>query len=141
MGGITRWLETHEVQRFADEVPPPPPPKMKSEGGLTGTVLETLRLYRLGHSAEKIVALRGLVISTIHSHLAQAIQQAELKADPRDYFTAEEEDELRAAAAEHGLESLSKLKEALGNRYDYPSLHYFRAFETRSARPIQSSNL
>ncbi len=131
MGAITRWLETHEAQTFADEAPPPPPPKMKSEGGLTGTVLETLRLHRLGHSAEKIVSLRGFDISTIHGHLAQAIQQGELKADPRDYFTAEEEDELRAAVAEHGMESLGKLREALGNRYDYPVLHYFRAFETR----------
>jgi len=131
MGAITQWLGTHEAQTFAEESPPPPPPKMKSEGGLTGTVLETLRLHRQGHSAEKIASLRSLVISTIHNHLAQAIQQGELKADPRDYFNTEEERELRAAAAEHGMESLGKLKEALGNRYDYPVLHYFRAFETR----------
>ncbi len=130
MGAITQWLGTHEEQIFAEEAPPPPP-KMKSEGGLTGTVLETLRLHRQGHSAEKIVSLRGFAISTIHGHLAMAIQLGELKADPRDYFTDEEEDELRAAAAEHGMESLGKLKEALGNRYDYPVLHYFRAFETR----------
>jgi ATP-dependent DNA helicase RecQ len=131
MGAISQWLETHEVQSFAEEAPPPPPPKMKSEDGLTGTVLESLRLHRQGHSVEKIATLRGFAVSTIHNHLAQAIQQGELKADPRDYFTAEEENELRAAAAEHGMESLGKLKEALGNRYDYPVLHYFRAFETR----------
>jgi hypothetical protein len=40
---------------------------------------------------------------------------------------------MREAAAEHGLESLGKLKEALNNRFDYPTLHYFRAFETRGA--------
>ncbi len=131
MGAITQWLGTHEAQMFAEEAPPPPPPRMKSEDGLTGTVLETLRLHRQGNSAEKIVSLRGFALSTIHGHLAQAIQLGELKADPRDYFTAAEEDELRAAAAEHGMESLGKLKEALGNRYDYPVLHYFRAFETR----------
>ncbi|MDI1313459.1 ATP-dependent DNA helicase RecQ, partial [Prosthecobacter sp.] len=131
MGAITQWLEVHEAQRFAEEAPPPPPPKMKSEGGLTGTVLETLRLHRQEHSAEKIAALRGLVIGTIHSHLAQGIQQGEVKADPRDYYSVEEEEELRAAAAEHGVESLGKLKEALSNRYEYPVLHYFRAFETR----------
>lgn len=131
MGAINQWLETHEAQTFAEEAPPPPPPKMKSEGGLTGTVLETLRLHRLGHSAEKIASLRSLAASTIHSHLAQGIQQGELKADARDYFTAAEEDELRVAAAEHGMESLGKLREALGNRYDYPVLHYFRAFETK----------
>ncbi len=131
MGAIRQWLEMHEAQTFAAEAPPPPPPKMKSEDGLTGTVLETLRLQRQGHSAEKIAALRSLAIGTIHNHLSQGIQQGELKADPRDYFTAEEEAELRAAATEHGMESLGKLREALGNRYDYPVLHYFRAFETR----------
>ena len=134
MGVITQWLETHEMQTFAEEAPPPPPPKMKSEDGLTGTVLESLRLHRQGHSAEKIAALRSLANSTIHGHLAQAIQQGELKANPRDYFTVEEEAEIRAAAAEHGLESLGKLKEALDNRYDYPVLHYFRAFETRKTQ-------
>jgi ATP-dependent DNA helicase RecQ len=131
MGAIKQWLETHEAQTFAEEAPPPPPPRMKSEDGLTGTVLETLRLHRQGHDAEKIASLRSLAIGTIHNHLSQGIQQGELKADLRDYFTAEEEAELRAAAAEHGMESLGKLKEALGNRYDYPMLHYFRAFETR----------
>ncbi|WP_395743884.1 DNA helicase RecQ [Prosthecobacter sp.] len=131
MGVISQWLEGHEMLKFAAEAAPPPPPKMKSEDGLTGTVLETLRLQRQGHSAEKIAALRGLVVSTIHSHIAQGIQRGEVKADPRDYYSAEEEAELRAAAAEHGMESLGKLREALGNRYEYPVLHYFRAFETR----------
>ncbi|WP_395740458.1 DNA helicase RecQ [Prosthecobacter sp.] len=131
IGAITQWLETHEAQTFAKEAAPPPPPKMKIEEGLTGTVLETLRLQRQGHSAEKIAELRGLAISTIHNHLAQAIQAGELKADPRDYYNAEEEAEMQAAASEHGIESLGKLKETLGNRYDYPVLHYFRAFETR----------
>jgi hypothetical protein len=70
-------------------------------------------------------------VGTIHSHLAQAIHHGELQADARDYFTEDQEGELRAAAAEHGLESLGKLKEALGNRVDYTVLHYFRAFALR----------
>ena len=90
-----------------------------------------MRLHRQGHSAEKIASLRGFVISTIHNHLSEAIQHRELDADPRDYFSSEAVTELRAAVAEHGLESLGKLKEALGNRYDYPLLNYFRAFELR----------
>lgn len=128
MGAITTWLETHEARRFAEEALPPPP-KMKSDDGLSGTALETLRLFRQGHSAEQIATQRSLVTSTIHSHLAQAIRCGELKADPRDYYSAEEEAEMRAAAAEHGLESLGKLKEALDHRYEYPLLNYFRAFE------------
>ncbi len=132
MRAITGWLATHERQVFEDEPPPPPPsPKMKGEEGLSGTARETLRLYSQGHSVEQVASLRGFVTSTIHSHLAQAIRHGEWSASPRDYFTEEDEKEMRAAAAEHGLESLGKLKEALGNRYDYPVLHYFRAFEQR----------
>ncbi len=130
MQAISDWLTTHDAQIFA-EPSSSPPPKMKSEGGLSGTVLETLRLHRQGHDPEKIASLRGLVISTIHSHLAQAIQHGELAANPRDYYSAAQEAEMRTATAEHGLESLGKLKEALGDRIDYPTLHYFRAFETR----------
>jgi len=131
MEAITHWLETHTAQRFADEAPPPPPPKMKVAEGLNATALETLRLHRQGHSPEKIASLRSLVISTIHNHLAQAIQHGQLQANPRDHYSAEAEAEIRATVAEHGLESLGKLKEALGSRYDYPVLHYFRAFAQR----------
>ena len=131
MTAITTWLASQERQTFATEAPPPPAPKMKTEDGINGTSLETLRLHRQGLSPERIAAQRSLVISTVHSHLAQAIQQGELKAELHDYFTPEQIAELRAAAAEHGLESLSKLKAALADQYDYPSLHYFRAFETR----------
>jgi hypothetical protein len=130
-----QWLDTHERQTFAAEASPPPAPVMKTETGAKGTALETLRLHRQGLSVEQIATQRGLVTSTIHNHLAQAIQHGELQADPRDYYTAEQEAELRAAAAEHGFESLGKLKEALGNRYDYPTLHYFRAFELRRFDP------
>ena len=132
MAEIENWLQQHERHLFADEAPPPPPPKMKAETALGGTALETLRLFRQGLSPETIASQRNLVISTIHSHLAQVITSGDLQADPRDYFSAEDEQTLRQAAAEHGLESLGKLREALGNQFDYPTLHYFRAFEMRS---------
>jgi ATP-dependent DNA helicase RecQ len=133
MAEIKAWLAGHERQTFATEAPPPPAPKMKSESGANGTALETLRLYRQGLSPGKIAALRNLVVSTIHNHLAQAIASGALQANPRDYFSVEDEQLMREAAAEHGLESLGKLKEALNNHFDYPTLHYFRAFETRGA--------
>ena len=131
MDEIRTWLGSHEKILFEDAPPPPPPPKMKSEGGITATALETLRLHRQGIAVEQIAAQRNLVLNTIHSHLAQAITTGDLKAEMRDYFTDEEEQILRQAAEAHGLESLSKLKEALGDRFDYPTLHYFRAFMTR----------
>ncbi len=132
MGAIAAWLEEHERQVFADEAPLPAP-KMKSESGAGSTALETLRLLRQGLSAEQIAAQRGLVISTIHSHLAQAIVSGDLPADPRDYYSAEDEQQLRQAAEEHGLASLGKLRAVLGDRFDYLTLHYCRAFETRKS--------
>ena len=131
MAEIRSWLGSHEKILFEDAPPTPPPPKMKSEGGITATALETLRLHSQGISVEQIAAQRNLVLSTIHSHLAQAITTGDLKAEMRDYFTDEEEQILRQASDAHGLESLSRLKEALGDRFDYPPLHYFRAFMTR----------
>ena len=132
MQEITAWLAEHTPQTFAEEATPPPAPKMKSESGANGTALETLRLYRQGLSPEKIAAQRSLAASTIHSHLAQSIASGGLQADPRDYYSVEDEQTMRQAADEHGFESLGKLKEALANRYDYPTLHYFRAFEMRA---------
>ena len=131
MEAIGAWIAAHEKLTFEDAPPPPPAPKMKSEGGITGTALETLRLYRQGLSVDQIATQRSLVLSTIHSHIAQAISTGELKAEMRDYFTEEDEQILRQAAESNSLESLSKLKEVLGDRFDYPTLHYFRAFMSR----------
>ncbi|HEY1048357.1 MAG TPA: DNA helicase RecQ [Prosthecobacter sp.] len=131
MAEIKAWLAGHPRQTFAAEAPPPPAPKMKSESGPNGTALETLRLFRQGLSPERIATQRSLTVSTVHNHLSQAIAGGVLQADPRDYYSAEDAQMMRQAVAEHGLESLGKLKEALNNRFDYPTLHYFRAFETR----------
>ena len=126
---IKDWLKDHEPQTFRSDPPPPPPtPKMKVESGASPTAMETLQLHKQGLSVEKIAAQRGLALNTIHSHLAQAITIGKFNADPRDYFSAEEEALLQQAANEHGLESLGKLREALENRFDYPTLHYFKAF-------------
>jgi len=132
MAEITTWLRDHERLAFAEETPRPPAPKMKVEGGINGTALETLRLARQGKTAEEIARLRGLVVGTIHSHLAQAIATGDLPADPRDYYSAEDEQAMREAADEHGFSSLGKLREVLGNRFEYSTLHYFRAFEQRA---------
>ena len=130
LSAIEAWLKDHEPQSFRNEAPPPPPPKMKT-AGTTGTALESIRLFQQGMSPEKIAQQRGLATSTIHSHLAQGIQSKQLDADPRDFYSAEDEALLRKAAEEHGFESLSVLRDALQQRFDYPTLHYFRAFQLR----------
>jgi ATP-dependent DNA helicase RecQ len=131
MAEIRAWLSAHERQVFAELAAPPAPPKAKKQAAESGTALETLGLYRQGLSPDEIAVQRGLVASTIHSHLAQSIASGALEADPRDYYSAEDEQLLRQAVAEHGLGSLARLKEAVDHRLDYIALHYFRAFENR----------
>ncbi|MCP5560506.1 MAG: DNA helicase RecQ [Verrucomicrobiaceae bacterium] len=131
VSSIKEWLKDHEPQAFSSETPAPPTPKMKTNG-TSNTALESVRLFQQGMSAEKIAEQRGLAASTVHNHLAQAIQNKLLPAEPRDFYSAEDEAMLRKAADEHGMESLSVLREALQQRFDYPTLHYFRAFQLRS---------
>jgi len=134
MEEIKTWLTVHAPQSFAEEAPPPPAPKMKSESGVNSSALETLRLFTAGKSVEQIATLRSMSRGTISQHLALAIVNGMLQADPRDFFTAEEEALIQqaAAAAEHGHERLGPLHEALGGRITYDKLHMFRAFAQRS---------
>ncbi len=131
MSVITQWLETHELQTFPDEAPPPPPPKMKSDSGPNASALESIRLFTDGKSVQQIADQRNMSRGTIAQHLAQGIASGALQADPRSFYTAEEEAEIRAAAAKHGHERLGPLHEALGGRITDDKLHAFRAFEQR----------
>jgi len=90
------------------------------------TVQETLRCFRLGHSVEEIAKERGLVTSTIYSHLEQAIQAGEA-VDINQLLTPVHQTRIAAAFAKTGLENLTGAKELLGNLYDYGQLRLFRA--------------
>ena len=109
---------------------------MKSESGVNSSALETLRLFTSGKSVEQIATLRSMSRGTISQHLAQAIVTGMLQADPRDYYTVEEEALMQqaAAASEHGHERLGPLHEALGGHITYDKLHVFRAFAQRNAK-------
>jgi ATP-dependent DNA helicase RecQ len=129
---IATWLATHEPLPFPqDEAPPKPAPKMKSEGALNASALETLRILRTGKTILEIAALRDLSRGTIATHLALAIVSGEFKADPRDFYSIKEERLIDQAAAEQGYERLGPLHEALGGQVTYDKLHTYRAFKQR----------
>jgi len=133
---IASWLAGHEPLPFPpDDTPPKPAPKMKSEGVLNASVLETLRLFRSGKSPQEIVALRDLSASTIAQHFASAIVSRELQAEPLEFYSAEEAQLIDQAAAEHGYERLAPLHEALGGSITYDKLHLYRAFKQRDQIP------
>jgi len=130
---IANWLTGHEPQPFPrDDPPPKAAPKMKSEGALNASVLETLRLFHSGKIPQEIAILRALSPSTVAQHFSSAIISGDLKAEPRDFYSSEDEILIDQAAAEHGFDRLAPLHEALGGRIPYDTLHFYRAFRQRT---------
>ena len=130
---IRDWLEQHERQTFGAVVAPPPAPKMKSEGGINASALESLRLFKEGKSVAEAAKLRAMSAGTISQHLAMAISTGSLQVDPRDFYSEEEERRMNEMAAELGFERLGPLHEALGGGITYDKLHIFRALKQRKA--------
>ena len=133
---IASWLETHQRQEFgpAVEAPKPAAPRpMKSENGLNATTSESLRLYQEGNSIPAIAAMRNITEGTVCGHLAQAVTMGLLDLSPRDFYSEAEEAQIAAAVAEHGLETLGALHQALNGEITYAKLHFFRAFAKRAA--------
>ncbi len=126
---IKTWLATHEALAFSEiEAVPKPAPKMKSEGALGPSHLETLRLFRSGKSIEEIVKLRSLSPGTISGHLAAAIACGELEADPRDYYGPAEEKRIEEVIALQGFDGIGALHAALDGEIDYLPLRFYLAF-------------
>jgi ATP-dependent DNA helicase RecQ len=130
-GAIQSWLATNPRGEF--DPPPAPKPTLAAREETPSTVLESAALFAKLRDLEEVAARRGLKVTTVNQHLATAIERGELEADPRDFYSAEAEAELREGAEAHGLTALSPLHAALGGRYRYETLHIFRAFERRAA--------
>ena len=133
---IASYLQHNARQIFADDsfVPAPRPRATR----LTDTQRDTLQRFRNGLSIRQISQARDLVESTIQGHLAAVIEAGE-ELDVSGLLTAEEHREITTALAKHGVMSLGKIREALGNRFDYGKLHISRALYQRAAG-AQSSN-
>jgi ATP-dependent DNA helicase RecQ len=98
---------------------------------MNGSALESLRAFQSGKSVGEVAKAREMSTGTVAQHLAMAIGSGDLKAEPRDFYTEEEERLIDAAAAEHGFERLGPLHEALGGAVTYDKLHVYRAFKQR----------
>jgi ATP-dependent DNA helicase RecQ len=126
---IAAWIETHPQQTFAAiRSSAEPVRKMKSDNELGGTALATLHSFKSGSKIAQIAKERGLATSTVESHLAKAIEAGE-KLDPRAFYTAAEEVEIRAAFEGHEGLALKPVFEKLGERIGYGTLKLFQAFE------------
>ncbi len=133
---VASHLAANPRQIFADDSFAPDVSKDQPEQRkkLSNTARETLNKFVSGASLASIARARELSESTICSHLASAIIAGE-NVDTTSLLNAAEFQQMGAAFAKHGAESLAVIKEALGNKFDYPQLHIGRAlFESQRSR-------
>lgn len=131
MEHIADFLQTHERRSFAPLASSTPPPKAPKPA-INATAQLSLELWRAGKTVDEIAVERGLSPVTIEGHLGQAIANGE-DIDPRVFYTAEEEEEIRAALDGYTDLALKPVFDHLQGRISYGKLHVFRAFEARMA--------
>jgi len=94
----------------------------KLDNRLSPTVNQTLALHLAGRAPDDIAAERGLDVSTVYTHLAEAIEAGVIVSGDVLALDEAEIDEIHAAFEQHGTLETGKLgpaHAALGGRYPY----------------------
>ena len=131
LGEIAGHLQSNPRQIFADDTfegPRAAPPRRSK---LTGTVFETLKMFRAGQSVEAIAGSRALNAGTILGHLAAAVEAGEA-IDVRQFIDESGRAEVESALARHPGIALSPVFQALGGRYEYGIIRLVRAVLMRA---------
>jgi ATP-dependent DNA helicase RecQ len=122
---IAQHLGTSPRQDFPADTRRAPKP-------LGDTEHDTLRRFRRGQSIEQIARERELKESTVMGHLGLAADHGEA-IDLARFVSREAEAELAAAFERSGWANLTRARELLGERYDYPVLRIYRAARRQPA--------
>ena len=125
---IAAHLQSHPRQMFAEEFIAPVP---RARPRLNDTTHDTLARFRAGLEVPAIARARDMAASTIYSHLANAIEAGE-DVDTSTLLTTAEHAQIAPVFVKLGVVSLSRVMEALGNKFDYGKLHISRALYLRS---------
>jgi len=104
---------------------------------LGDTHRETLRRFRAGTPANHIAEQRGLALSTVMGHLAEAAEAGE-EIDLGAFLTEDDEREIEAVIAEIGLQNIAGVRDRLAGRYGYGLLRMYRAVRHGRAEPLMT---
>ncbi len=134
IAAVSGWLDGgNEKQEFPPLDLPAPAPRVPAKpAGANGTAAITCEMFEAGKSPAEIAAERGLVVSTIENHIAQAVE-AGRGYDPRRFYTEAEESQMRAAFNGYDDVALKPVFDHLEGRISYGKLRIFRAFHDRAA--------
>jgi ATP-dependent DNA helicase RecQ len=106
-----------------------------SKGALGKTVRDSVRLFQSGKDVATIAKARGIVPTTVETHLVQAME-AGVAIDIDRVLEPERRRRIEAVMQEHGSEVLGPVKEALGEDYSYGELRFVRAALRRAASQV-----
>jgi len=100
--------------------------KQKKETKPKGaTYQETLKLFKEGLSPAEIAKERNYVESTIYKHLSELIKKKELSID--EVLGKEQLEKLHGIKADNPEETLSEVKERVGDEFSWEELRIFRS--------------
>lgn len=107
--------------------------------GKGGTYRDTLALHKQGKSMEEIASIRGLALSTITDHVSALILQGEIKLG--DILPAETINNIMAFLQEQdkGNTSLTEIRTALDNRYEFADIKLVRSHFRRVTGKISEA--
>ena len=132
MDAVGLWLRDHDRLTFPGQSTANAANAPAAPRSISSSAIHTLQFFKNGMRIEDIMAKTGLARSTVCKHLADAIQAGKLEASPRDFYSEADERAISAAVEIHGMGALSPLHQALETRIPYETLHFYRAFATRS---------
>ncbi|MBM3847033.1 MAG: DNA helicase RecQ [Verrucomicrobia bacterium] len=124
---VRDFLLTHPKRTFSETAFSPKRQPVKA-GSLSGTVAESVALFRSGLSPERIAENRKLSPSTIFGHLAQAAQSGE-RLEAEHLFPAGLEGLVKDALLKHGAGNMAGLVESIGQGMDHGKLKLFLALK------------
>ncbi len=132
---VDAHLQPNPRQMFAEHsfvAPPAPITPTRTAGD---SARETLRKFRTGKSAEDIARERGIVIGTVHAHLAENLAAGNAVEVSR-LWSKEEEREIAAAFAKYGFGNLMGVANTLGERFPPSLLRVYRAAKNAERQTV-----
>lgn len=130
-------LQTAQVSEFnirysgptySKEMLPSIKAKKKGKPAKGSSQKESLDLFLSGKSVEEIASLRGLVLSTIHSHLAQFVLSGEIRAV--ELISQERINTILKVMGDEN-ESSSVIKDKLGPEYSFNDIRIVQNYRKR----------
>ena len=121
-----------EADRFATSSAPVSLPTKPELSEATYTQLHTLELFNQGLKPADIAELRNVRLNTVTGHLAELLEMG-YAVEIDQLVVSDRRDNILAAIAEVGADSLTQIRDYLGDVYGYDVIRLVRSWWRRQA--------